>query len=250
MLDVVKSSLSHVSTSYRAAAARTVRAEQIKQQRALEEQHRLERLARGEWHDGRLDCIAGNGVMSELGIGDERLEGWVGVETKHEEPTHVPVFDDINVLGGEKTDHLGDDGAQEGHEKDTNGEETEKKGTVGGWRASLPSLSLPSVKLSSVTSLPGKVLVATGISGGSSEQNDRDESDGDASHSPRAMVETEAVRALPIVVLRNFGSRGGTNKDSDEVLAVISKWAAGLTENKASISCTYLLFVTLLKVFV
>jgi hypothetical protein len=191
--------------------------------------------------------------MSELGIGDERLEGWVGVETKHEEPTHVPVFDDINVLGGEKTDYLGDDGAQESHEKDTSGEETEKKGTVGWWRASLPSLpslSLPSVKLSSVTSLPSKVLVATGISEGGSEQNNRDESEGDASHGSRPMVETEAVRALPIVVLRNFGSRGGTNKDSDEVLAVMAKWAAGLTENKASISCTYLLFVTLLKVFV
>lgn len=25
----------------------------------------------GTWHDGRLDCVSGNGVMCELGIGDE-----------------------------------------------------------------------------------------------------------------------------------------------------------------------------------
>jgi len=30
-------------------------------------------IQRGEWHDGRLDCVAGNGVMSELGIGDEKF---------------------------------------------------------------------------------------------------------------------------------------------------------------------------------
>lgn len=27
----------------------------------------------GIWHDGRLDCVAGNGIMCELGIGDEYM---------------------------------------------------------------------------------------------------------------------------------------------------------------------------------
>lgn len=37
-----------------------------------EERHRrLDLIRRGAWHDGRLDCIAGNGVMSELGLGEE-----------------------------------------------------------------------------------------------------------------------------------------------------------------------------------
>lgn len=30
-------------------------------------------LSDGAVHDGRLDCVAGNGVMSELGLGDESL---------------------------------------------------------------------------------------------------------------------------------------------------------------------------------
>jgi hypothetical protein len=37
-----------------------------------EERHRrLDLIKRGAWHDGRLDCVAGNGVMSELGYGEE-----------------------------------------------------------------------------------------------------------------------------------------------------------------------------------
>ncbi len=31
------------------------------------------KIKRGIWHDGRLDCVAGNGVMSELGFGDEPM---------------------------------------------------------------------------------------------------------------------------------------------------------------------------------
>lgn len=41
-----------------------------------EQEKRRQLIVRGGWHDGRLDCIAGNGVMSELGLGDEPvLEG-------------------------------------------------------------------------------------------------------------------------------------------------------------------------------
>jgi hypothetical protein len=32
---------------------------------------RRELIARGGWHDGRIDCVSGNGVMSELGLGEE-----------------------------------------------------------------------------------------------------------------------------------------------------------------------------------
>ncbi len=37
------------------------------------EAERAELIRRGGWHDGRLDCVAGNGVMSELGFGIEAL---------------------------------------------------------------------------------------------------------------------------------------------------------------------------------
>jgi RNA12 protein len=34
---------------------------------------RREQIRRGIWHDGRLDCVAGNGIMSELGVGVEKM---------------------------------------------------------------------------------------------------------------------------------------------------------------------------------
>jgi len=36
--------------------------------------HHREAILQGIYHDGRLDCVAGNGIMSELGIGDELFE--------------------------------------------------------------------------------------------------------------------------------------------------------------------------------
>jgi hypothetical protein len=37
------------------------------------EKVRKEEIRQGTYHDGRLDCVAGNGVISELGFGDEKL---------------------------------------------------------------------------------------------------------------------------------------------------------------------------------
>ena len=48
--------------------------DEAKRQESLQQQReRLDQIKRGEWHDGRLDVVAGNGIMSELGIGDEKF---------------------------------------------------------------------------------------------------------------------------------------------------------------------------------
>ena len=41
--------------------------------RKTSEEQRRQRIEHGLWHDGRLDCVAGNGIISELGFGDERI---------------------------------------------------------------------------------------------------------------------------------------------------------------------------------
>jgi hypothetical protein len=50
----------------------------MERQRRVEEQdqadaERREQIRRGIWHDGRMDCVAGNGIMSELGFGVEKM---------------------------------------------------------------------------------------------------------------------------------------------------------------------------------
>lgn len=71
MLSVVSKALHHVFLSHKYNAQK--RAFKEERQRKLEDEnkHRQARIKDGTWHDGRLDCVSGNGIMSELGIGDE-----------------------------------------------------------------------------------------------------------------------------------------------------------------------------------
>lgn len=74
MLDVVGKGLQSVSEACRDAGHRKMKRAEKKDMEEAMEEHRKERVKRGTWHDARLDCVAGNGVMSELGVGDERLD--------------------------------------------------------------------------------------------------------------------------------------------------------------------------------
>jgi len=40
----------------------------------VQEAQKRQAILNGTWHDGRLDCVAGNGIMSELGVGDEQFD--------------------------------------------------------------------------------------------------------------------------------------------------------------------------------
>lgn len=73
VLDVVGTSLRTVNTTYRKNQKKKREQEQITQLRAAEDAKVRERIREGIWHDPRLDCVAGNGVMSELGMGDEKF---------------------------------------------------------------------------------------------------------------------------------------------------------------------------------
>jgi len=74
ILDVVANGLKRVANSHHAQAEREIKYKE--RQDALRKQERLiaEKIERGSWHDGRIDCVSGNGIMSELGIGDELID--------------------------------------------------------------------------------------------------------------------------------------------------------------------------------
>ena len=73
LLDVVGSALKNATSHQRTRKARAAESSASAIRRAEEEQQRRSRMMKGTWHDGRLDCVAGNGIMSELGFGDELL---------------------------------------------------------------------------------------------------------------------------------------------------------------------------------
>lgn len=237
VIGVVGSALAGVSESYRAQIEKQVRKERLREEREEEERRRKERVKRGEWHDGRLDCVAGNGVMSELGVGDERLYGWEDDEPavdvtkgKHEADSEPKLGDpDLDEKKAGEPEEHGDATAPSSI--------TEK---VEGWRASLPnvpslsSVSLPSVSLPDTSSLTSKLFGSSSTDPKPSAEEKPDQ-DRETPRTPQgSSSEAEAVRALPILVIKNFGSRTGGNKDAEEVLSALATWAAGLAENQVS----------------
>ncbi|KAJ7286029.1 RNA12 protein-domain-containing protein [Mycena rebaudengoi] len=146
MLTVVRAALKGVNSSHQQHIQREIRRETLAEEKRAQTETTLQKIRRGTWHDGRLDCVAGNGVMSELGVGDERM-------------------DDDDVVVSE------DDMGREGRRR--------------------------------------------------IEQ--------EAAKKQKGKEELEAVRSLPIVVIRNFAARGSNR---EEIYDVLAEWAASLTENQ------------------
>ncbi|KAF5330523.1 hypothetical protein D9619_005680 [Psilocybe cf. subviscida] len=85
ILDVVTEGLRGVSSSHKAAIQKRVAHEEAEEQRRVQDEHRRQAIIDGRWHDARLDCVAGNGVMSELGVGDEMFGDEMVVQQQNQE---------------------------------------------------------------------------------------------------------------------------------------------------------------------
>ncbi|WVW82700.1 hypothetical protein I302_104711 [Kwoniella bestiolae CBS 10118] len=172
ILEIVGGALKDVSTH--AQQEHQQEAQHLKDDAAIaidrERQRRL--ISRGGWHDGRLDCIAGNGVMSELGVGDEPyLESDL-------DAAPPPLMDDIAPIKGEAVPPT--------------------------------SASLPLPKASSPEEIAAKAAQAAA------------NADLDA--------ETEEIKSLPIVVLKNFAQKTAKG----DLWNVLAEWGASLVENKVA----------------
>ncbi|KAI0818814.1 exonuclease [Irpex lacteus] len=116
VLDVVGTGLKGVNTTYRKNHKKQLERERLNQLQEAENAKIRQRIKDGTWHDGRLDCVAGNGVMSELGLGDEVLG-----EADKDAPRVVELASDEGQID-EKTDD-----AQHEKRKNEEAEDTRKK---------------------------------------------------------------------------------------------------------------------------
>ena len=138
------SALKSVSSSHRRSIQRAVEREERRRLEGIERERCRKQIIQGSWHDGRIDCVAGNGVMSELGLGVERFEP---------------------------------------EDEDGNGS-------------------------------------------GLSEKQEQER------ENPKTREDVDAIRSLPIVVLKNYGTTSTASAVKEEMLNVISQWAAALAENQ------------------
>lgn len=131
------------------------------QLRAVEDAKIRERIREGTWHDPRLDCVAGNGVMCELGIGDE-------------------------VFGPADADDISADISRYTRQDSGGDHMFDQKSVYPVGKAVEPS---------------------------------------------RRQEDTQAVEAMPIVVLKGFESKGGSER-REELLNTLAQWAASLAEGQ------------------
>ncbi|KZV94062.1 hypothetical protein EXIGLDRAFT_835266 [Exidia glandulosa HHB12029] len=155
MLQVVASGLQGVTSQHDKDVRARERAMERKQQQQARAGAVVERIKRGAYHDGRMDCIAGNGIMSELGFGDE--------------PMGENDFEDPRVV-----------------EEPVQVEDVQQKIDQ------------------EVQLIPVK----------------REDS--------MAKSVPEAVKALPVVVIKNFAAPGSSK---DEILSALAEWAGTLVDN-------------------
>ncbi|KAH9946331.1 RNA12 protein-domain-containing protein [Epithele typhae] len=160
ILDVVGRGLSRGNAANRTQRERRATQTELDAIKGKEEELLRERIVEGTWHDGRIDDVCGNGVISELGVGIERFT------LADAQPN--PQLEAVEQAQDEK------DGLRT--------KEMEKQAA-------------------------------------------------DARRKKDRSEDMESVHSLPVVVIKNFESRGGGLR-KEELLDALAQWAATLTENQ------------------
>ncbi len=177
VLDVVGMGLGSANTSYHKRRQRQMEEQRVAQLLATNEARIRQRIEKGIWHDPRLDCIAGNGIMSELGIGDE-------------------YFGDADADANE---------ARTSEMKSGNPGVIDQSQEKGDW--------------------------------------DTDQNGSNSNNQKKAAKtdDTLALEAMPVVVIKNFESKGGGQRE--ELLNVLALWAANLAQSQVRLKliteCVY-----------
>ncbi|KAI0637238.1 exonuclease [Trametes polyzona] len=159
VLDVVGRGLSRVNVTHRNQRQRQAKQAQLKESREKENEVIREKIEEGLWHDGRLDALCGNGVISELGVGIERF-------TEADADRLPPATAECEIIN-------------EKGEKPSNGEKQ-----------------------------PDEVK-----------------------QKQQHAEELQSVESMPVVIIKNFDSKGGGAR-KEELLNVLSQWAASLAEGQ------------------
>ncbi|KAI0807276.1 exonuclease [Fomes fomentarius] len=161
LLDVVRRGLSRGNAAQQKWREQRAKQAELAATQSQEHEQLRERIQEGLWHDGRIDVVCGNGVMSELGVGIERFS------EADADPRPCP------------SNH---DASDNFNEKNTD-------------------------------SKPNKV--------------------DDARPKQQRSEDVEAVESMPVVVIKNFETKGGGQR-KEELLDVLAHWAASLAENQVA----------------
>jgi len=216
ILEVVGNALKGVSARHKEIEKAKELARSFTEETEAHTKEAIEKMEHVTHHDGRLDSLAGGGVIGELGVGDERMTEKVQ-NTKHGVQTTLTKLQGVVKSNKE--------GVQKG--LDTKNEVDSTKTSKSSWAGDPVSTVQGVVKGVVKDTKQGaeKLLTATKDQLGivsEEESSPRPK----LTYKERTEIDEE-IQALPVVVIKNYSTKSTL---TDELVTVLAEWAAGLAD--------------------
>ena len=211
ILDVVGKALSGVTERHRDIQRAKKFAEATLRRRSEDERRRAEEVQQGSYHDGGIDAVAGTGIISELGMGIER-SGPNGLEGK--KTTVETTTDNTAEVAEQKS------------------EAAQKPEESAGWTGRVQGAMTQAIDMSKegvVKVWDGATGTATNIARAVEElEEDIEESIEQRRRNLEHQREVaEEIKALPVVVIKNFATK---TPFTERLVTVLAEWSASLAE--------------------
>ncbi|KAK9895624.1 hypothetical protein P389DRAFT_152177 [Cystobasidium minutum MCA 4210] len=195
ILDVTSTALKSLADDAKLSRDRAAESEHQRKAMFEEQAGFVDNVRLGNIHDGRLDCVAGNGIIGELGMGIEPEPNDYG--TLRESVT----LSSVNASAPMPAEKAADDNPTNDH-------------------ATVPRRRRPG----EYSQIYGPASIAKAVA--ASEPYNPAEEEGKAS--------TADLDQIPVVVIRGFDEKEGGNKGHEVLYTGMADWAAALVENKVA----------------
>lgn len=228
LLEVVGSALKGVSDRHQEIEKTKELARSLTEQTEARAKQTLERIHQGTYHNGRIDTVSGPGVISELGIGDGKM-----TDKDTDGGRKAPKSVDKAVLKVQKAVISGKDAVKSDLNSKT---QLEPTGDDGAPKSGLASGVVDAVQ----GGIQGVVKGSKEVVKGSKENAEKLWADAkdqfsllqDDIDKPRPIHSyqerlDEEIRALPVVVIKNYATK---TPFTDLLITVLADWAAGLAD--------------------
>ncbi|KAG8798261.1 mitochondrial escape protein 2 [Serendipita sp. 398] len=223
ILEVVGNALKGVSYRYREIQRTKEVRKTLATQTEAKLKETMEKIQEGVYHDARIDAVAGTGVTSELGIGDERMtEKDVYRSNKPPKAVEKAIVkvEEAITSGKEKVQQQFDSTSQPEKENESEANKDGKLGAIGSIQGAVQGV----VK-------EGKQGAEKLWSGAKDQLGLSPSPQQQPSHPvpeyPQKAEVADEIKALPVVVIKNYSTK---HTFTDELVVVLAEWAAGLAD--------------------
>ena len=216
ILEVVGKALSGITARHRDIERAKKFAETTLHRHGEDKRRDKEKVQQGFHHDGRIDAVAGTGIISELGMGDEKF----GPNDVNGKKTATNLVEKPSEKTGEVVEK-GKEAVQEPEERSDSGWTGRVSGVV--------TQAIDKSKEGVVKVWDGARGTVTNIAR-TAEELEQELEEGLERH--RRNLEhqrqvAEEIKALPVVVIKNFATR---TPFTEQLVTVLAEWSASVAE--------------------